>query len=160
MEEMEYGDPAYVEVKPIRAALMAGFLGAVLLFIIQQVLHGANVSGPPTAMAFVDLWLGLEGAPAIAIGLLLFSMAGAAWAVLYVFLVEKISPTTGAAFGLVPWLAVMMVLLPFMDRPAFAGGDAMGILLPLVMNVIWGAFIGAVIPALPFGRQVWLNDRA
>lgn len=126
--EMEYHDEEYVVTRPIQAALLAGFGGALLIFIIQQMLHMANISGPPTALAFVNLWMGLEGARAIALGLLVFSMAGAAWAVLYAFRVEKISPATGAAFGLLPWLASMLVLMPLMGRPAF-GGDPMTILL-------------------------------
>ena len=147
------------DTRPLQAGLVAGFLGSLLLFGIQKAME-ASTGLPPTGEGFAQTWLNVQGPPAIALGLLLFGMAGAAWGAVYIFMAKEINVLGGAIFGLLPWTAVMLAYMPMTRGTIFAGGDPLGILAPLVLNVIWGAFIGALIPALPFRRQEWLNDHS
>lgn len=147
----------YEDTRPLQAGLVAGFLGALLLFVIQKAMQG--VTGmPPMGEMLANQWLGVYDAQAMALGLLLFGLAGATWGAFYIFSVRNISIATGAMYGLVPWLAVMLIFDPLTRGNVFADGNPMGILAPLVLNVIWGAFVGALVPVLPFRRQEWYND--
>lgn len=156
MTDREVG---YEETKPLRAGVVAGAIGMVLVFVIHLALYTGGIGQEPVALRFTEQWMGLHGANAIGIGLLLFLIAGAGWGAAYAAWVNKTSIGTGAAFGLVPWLANMFVLKPFVSQPLLAGGDPLGIFVPLILLVFWGAFVGALVPALPFPRQVWWNDR-
>ena len=42
----------------------------------------------------------------------------------------------------------MLVILPILGKPIFAGGDVKGILTPLILNLIWRAFTGALTPSI------------
>jgi hypothetical protein len=137
--------------RPIQAAAIAGALGAVLLFMIQMAMQAMGIGGPPTGVAVATTMLHLSGPAALLVGVLLFALAGAAWGALYAAIVPRITPLTGLIFGLAPSLFALLVMLPLLGKPAFAGGDPKGILTPLVLNSIWGLFVGAVTPMLAKG---------
>ena len=118
-----------------------------MLWLIQLVLQ-TSTGAPPLGSAVAGKFLGLSGGAALIIGLVLFLLAGAAWGALYGAVAPRISVISGAIFGLLPWLFVMVAIYPIMGKPLFAGGDAMGIAAPLVLNVIWGAIVGALTPKL------------
>jgi len=132
--------------------MMAGALGAVLLWIIQMVMHSAGQGQPPLGTAVAGKMLGMEGSAATVVGALLFVLSGAIWGAIYAALVPRINWKTGLLFSLVPWLFVMFVMLPLLGKPVFAGGDAKGILMPLMLNAIWGVVTGALTPSLATRR--------
>lgn len=121
-----------MQSKPVMAAAIAGTLGALLLWLIQLVLQ-AQSGNPPLGTVLTMKMLPVQGLTANIIGALAFFAAGAAW---------------GALFGVAPWLCVMLVILPILGKPLFAGGNPTAIAIPLVLNVIWGAIVGAVTPKL------------
>ncbi len=133
--------------KPIVAAAIAGTLGAVLLWIIQLVMQTQN-GNPPLGTVLTTKMLPVQSATATIIGALAFFAAGAAWGAIYAIVVPRISIASGALFGLAPWLCVMLIILPMLGKPLFAGGNPTAIAIPLVLNVIWGALVAALIPKL------------
>ena len=139
--------------RPISAAATAGLLGAVLLFIIQLVMQSSGIGGPPTGVAMANKLLNVQGESALVLGAVLFALAGAVWGILYATLVAKISPLTGLLFSIAPTLVALSIILPILGKPFFAGGDAKGILTPLVLNGIWGLFVGTVTPLLHTRRS-------
>lgn len=141
-----------MNVKPIRGAMIAGTLGAFLLWVIQLVMQQSTQS-PPLGSAIASKLFGLQGQTAMIIGLILFLLAGAVWGAIYAAVAPRISWLTGLIFGVAPWLVVMLVILPMMGKPVFAGGDMKTILLPLILNCIWGAFTGAFTPNFAASRR-------
>jgi hypothetical protein len=137
-----------VEHKPVRAAAIAGAIGALLLFGIQSALQASGSGGPPVGVAVAGKFLGISGPAALLIGVLLFCAAGAFWGALYALLARRISPLSGVVFGLAPTLFALAVMLPLLAKPAFAGGDLKAIAIPLILNSIWGALTGALTPVL------------
>ncbi len=136
-----------MQTKPVMAAAIAGTLGALLLWLIQLVLQ-AQSGNPPLGTVLTMKMLPVQGLTANIIGALAFFAAGAPWGALYALVVPKISVASGALFGVAPWLCVMLVILPILGKPLFAGGNPTAIAIPLVLNVIWGAIVGAVTPKL------------
>ena len=136
-----------MQTKPIVAAALAGTLGAVLLWMIQLVIQ-AQSGNPPLGTVLTMKMLPVQGAMAAIIGALAFLAAGAAWGAIYALAVSQISVASGALFGVAPWLCVMLVILPMLGKPLFAGGNPTAIAIPLVLNVIWGALVGALTPKL------------
>lgn len=132
--------------KPIKGAVIAGALGALLLWIIQLVMMQMPGGQSPLGNAFAGKLFGLQGTTATIVGLLLFVGAGAVWGAIYAAVVPRINWMSGLIFGVVPWLVVMFAVLPILGKPIFAGGDLKTILVPLVLNCIWGAFTGALAP--------------
>ena len=137
-----------MQTRPIRAAAIAGALGALLLFALQLALQSSGTSGPPVGVAVASKMPSLTGPTALAVGVVLFCLAGAAWGALYGLLMLRITPLSGVLFGLAPTLFALIVMLPLLGKPMFAGGDPKGIVIPLVLNSIWGALVGALTPRL------------
>jgi hypothetical protein len=134
--------------RPVQAAAIAGFVGALLLFAIQLAMQTTGRGGAPLGMMFATGVLHLSSMTAMLIGTFLFCLAGAAWGALYAALVPRLTVATGLLFGLAPWLVSMLIMLPLVGKPVFAGGDAKAILVSLVLNVLWGGFVAALIPPL------------
>ena len=130
--------------KPIKGAVIAGALGALLLWVIQLVMMQMPGGQPPLGNAFAAKLFGLNGTTATIVGLLLFLGAGAIWGAIYAAVVPNINWISGLIFGVVPWLVVMFAILPILGKPVFAGGMIKPILVSLVLNCIWGAFTGAL----------------
>lgn len=139
--------PATAAPRPVAAAIIAGLLGAVVLWIIQMVMASGG-GNPPTGTAVAMKLLQMQGIAAWVVGAVLFFLAGAVWGAIYGAVAPRINALTGAIFGLVPWLFVMLALLPILGKPLFAGGAPMGIVMPLILNVLWGLITGALTPML------------
>ena len=93
------------------------------------------------------------GEVALVSGAVLFALAGAFWGIIYAVLVAKISALTGLLFSIAPTLVALSIILPLLGKSLFAGGDAKGILTPLVLNGIWGLLVGTVTPILHTRRS-------
>lgn len=130
--------------KPIKGAVIAGALGALLLWLVQFIPLQTPEGNPPLGTVMASQMLVLQGVTATLAGLLLFLGAGAVWGAIYAAVVPKISWLTGLIFGLAPWLGVMLAILPILGKPIFAGGMSKPILIPLVLNCLWGAVTGAL----------------
>lgn len=139
--------------KPIKGAIIAGVLGALLLWIIQFVLLQMPGGAPPVGTAMASKILGLQGTIATVVGLALFLGAGAVWGAIYAAVVPKINWISGLMFGVVPWLVAMFAILPILDKPVFAGGTLKPILIALVLNCLWGAIVGALAPKFETPRS-------
>lgn len=131
-----------MQTRLIRAAAIAGALGALVLFGIQIGLRYAGYGDPFVGVVVAIKILRMLSPPgptalaALATGDVLFCLDGAAWGALYGLLMPKITPLSGLLFSLAPTLFLLVVMLPLLGHPAFAGGYPEGILIPLVLNSI------------------------
>jgi hypothetical protein len=139
--------------KPIQAAAGAGALAAVPLFLVQLLLWHSQWSGPPTGVALVQHFLRAYGAPAIAAGGLLFWLAGLMWGVLYGAIMPRHNVLSGVIFSFAPTLFALFVVPVLLDKPVLAGGELKGILLPLILNALWGIMVGRLTPIIHQHRE-------
>lgn len=126
----------------VRTALTGAFLGALavvaafgLLVLIGQV---------PKA-PFVGQWQSAFGGgwvSALLLGGALFVLIGTLWGLPFAWVPN---PTIGKGmlYAVVPTLWALIVWPAINGQPILAGGDPVGILIPIVMNVvIWGSILG------------------
>ncbi len=137
-----------VPPRPLQPAAIAGFVGAILLFAIQLGMQTLAHGGPPMSTLFATKILHLQSMTALLVGAFLFCIAGALWGVLYAAIIPKITVLSGMAFGLLPWLVAMLIVLPIVGKPAFAGGDMKVVIGALLLNVLWGGLVAGLLPLL------------
>ncbi len=123
-------------------AVVAGLVGTVVMSILSY-LGSFMIPGmmPPWEMLAMKMG-GIVG------GWIGHIMIGVILALIYVYIFAKIIPgkdpwIKGALYGVLPWLAAMVVVIPFMGMPLFAGSFmvAMG---SLAGHIFYGAFVGGV----------------
>jgi hypothetical protein len=119
----------------IGSLAVAGALGLLVLF------------GPPPKAMFVAAYqqtLGGGWVAATIIGGVLFLLFGALWAVPFPALFSRPTIGKGILWGIVPTLwALTFVPAVLLGKPMFAGGNPVGIIIPIVMNgLIWGSIVG------------------
>jgi len=137
-----------VPPRPLQPAAIAGFVGALLLFAIQLGMQTLARGGPPMGTLFATKILHLQSMTALLVGAFLFCVAGALWGVLYAAFVPKITILSGMAFGVLPWIVAMLIVLPIVGKSVFAGGDMKVVLGALLLNVLWGGFVAFLMPLL------------
>jgi hypothetical protein len=107
-----------------------------------------QIAGPPTGVVFALEVFQLTGFASIAVGGVAFWLAGLIWGSLFALIVKNHTAFTGMAFSLAPTLFALLVVLPLLNKPVFAGGNLQGILTPLTMNLLWGLLVGSLTPAI------------
>ena len=126
----------------IKNGFIAGVIGAVILAVLA---YGMMlVTGdPPPAVAFYRGILQVENPPIdhIIAGTL-FLIAGGIWGAIYAALVKNPTVISGILFSILPTLFVWLVMQPASGKGFFGGFAPKALILPLILNGIWGVFVG------------------
>ncbi len=121
---------------------LGGFIGAIILGSIMYVMEIANMGQP----AFISMYRGAFGAKPPTdqvIAFVLFALSGGVWGIVYAIMVKQSTVLKGMLFGLLPTLWLWVIINSFLGKPLFNGFTTMGIIMPLIFNVvIWGIFMG------------------
>lgn len=126
----------------VKNGFIAGVIGAIILAVLA---YGMMlVTGdPPPAVAFYRGILHVDNPPVDHfIAGILFLIAGGIWGAIYTALVRNPTVISGLIFSILPTLFVWIVMDPASGKPFFGGFSAKGLILPLILNGIWGAFVG------------------
>lgn len=126
----------------VSQGFFAGCVGAVILVFIMYILEAVGLGSP----GFVNMYKALFGSTPPGgeiIAALLFIVSGGIWGIIYTWLVRKSTALKGFIFGLLPTLWLLIVVNSVIGKPLFTGLKPMGIIMPLIFNmVIWGSFVG------------------
>ncbi len=129
-------------VQYYKHGFLGGFIGAIILGSIMFVMDAMGMGEP----GFVSMYRGAFGAKTPTdkvIAFVLFALSGGVWGIVYAIGVKQSTVLKGMLFGLLPTLWLWVVVNAFLGKPLFNGFSAMGIIMPLIFNVIiWGTFIG------------------
>ena len=126
----------------VRAALTGAFLGSLAVvgaFLILLVI------GQIPKAPFVGQWQTFFGGGwvlASVLGGALFVLIGTLWGLPFAWVPRPTIPKA-MLYALVPTLWAIWAWPAINGQPVFAGGDPVGLLIPVVMNVvIWGSILG------------------
>lgn len=123
--------------KAIRAGIVGLFVMTILSYLGSLMISGMTRPWAMLAVAMGSRVLGWAGH--IIIGLIL--------ALIYAYVLAEVLPgnpwVKGAIYGILPWLAAMIIVIPMMGMPLFAG-SFMVALGSLIGHVLYGAFVGGV----------------
>ena len=121
---------------------VGGCLGALVLVIIMYIMLAVNGAVPP----FVGMYRGTFGTNAASdqfIATILFIISGGVWGLLYGLLVKRSTIGSAMLFGFLPTLWLLIAVNAFLGKPLFNGFTPMGIIMPVIFNVvIWGFVLG------------------
>ena len=138
---------------------VAGFLGTAVmsLFMFMKSMMGLFPELDPIGM-LADRF----GGPLVLGWVIHFMIGTIAWgggfAIIYNFLPSNSSVIKGIIFGLLAWIAMMVVVMPMEGNGLFGLGLGIGILAPvmtMMLHVIFGAVMGFV-----FGKQTAPEETA
>lgn len=122
-------------------AMGAGIAGTAVMSLLSYL--GSLMAPemmPPWAMLAMKMG-GLAG------GWIGHVMIGLILAAIYAYVFAGILPgnpwAKGAIYGLLPWLAAMVVVIPMMGMPLFAGSFLVA-LGSLMGHILYGAFVGGL----------------
>lgn len=124
----------------LKIGFIGGCIGAVVLAIISYLMQAAGKGTPP----FVSTYRATIGAhPADrVVALILFIISGI-WGLIFTWMVKQPTIVKGILFGFLPNLWLWIVVNGFLGRPLFNGFTLMGILGPVIFNMlIWGSILG------------------
>lgn len=126
----------------IKNGFIAGVIGAVILAVLAYGMMFATGDPPPPA-AFYRGILQVNNPPVdhIIAGIL-FLIAGGIWGAIYSALVKNPTVISGILFSILPTLFVWLVMQPASGKGFFGGFAPKALILPLILNGIWGAFLG------------------
>lgn len=126
----------------LKTGFIGGIIGALILIVVMYILQLAGMGQP----AFLGMYRAVFGNhPPLdhVIAGILFLLSGGLWGLLYAAIVKHSSVLKGMLFGLLPSLFLWVVINPIIGKPLFNDFTTMGLLMPLLFNVvIWGSFIG------------------
>ncbi len=127
----------------IKTGFIAGCIGAIVLVVIMFIMKSAGMGDP----GFIGMYRAMthsNGAsdPLIA-GLLFVILGGGIWGIIFALLVKNPTVLKGILFGFLPTLWLWVVVNALVGKPLFNGFDLMGIVMPLVFNMlVWGSILG------------------
>ncbi|MCY7423046.1 MAG: hypothetical protein LH478_15045 [Chitinophagaceae bacterium] len=127
----------------IKTGFIGGCIGAIVLLTIMYIMKAAGMGEP----GFIGMYRGMthsNGAsdPLIA-GLLFVILGGGIWGIIFALLVKNPTLLKGLLFGILPTLWLWVVVNAMVGKPLFNGFDIMGLVMPLIFNmVIWGSILG------------------
>ncbi len=126
----------------IKNGLIAGVIGAIILAVLAYIMMFVT-GDPPPAVAFYRGILQVNNPPIDhLIAGTLFLIAGGIWGAIYAAIIKHPSVMNGLLFSILPTLFVWLVMQPASGLGFFGGFAAKAIILPLILNAIWGAFVG------------------
>ena len=127
----------------IKTGFVAGCIGAIILVIIMFIMKAAGLGEP----GFIGMYRGMTHStnasdPLIA-GLLFVILGEGIWGIIFALLVKNPTLVKGVLFGILPTLWLWVVVNAMVGEPLFNGFEMMGIVMPLIFNmVIWGSVVG------------------
>jgi hypothetical protein len=125
----------------LKTGFIGGSIGAVVLAIIFYVMQAAGKGVP----SFVYMYRATIGAhPAYQIvAFILFIISGGIWGLIFTWIVKRPTILKGMLFGLLPNLWIWLAIDSFFGKPLFNGFTLMGIVGPIIFNMlIWGGILG------------------
>lgn len=125
----------------LKTGFVGGCIGAVVLALISYLMQAAGESVP----SFVSTYRATIGAhPADQlVALILFIISGGIWGLIFGWMVKRPTILKGILFGLLPNLWLWIAIAGALGKPLFNGFTLMGILAPIVFNMlIWGSILG------------------
>lgn len=126
----------------IKNGFIAGVIGAIILAVLAYGMMLAT-GDPPPAVAFYRGIFQVNNPPVDhLISGALFLIAGGIWGAIYAALVKNPTIISGILFSILPTLFVWLVMQPASGAGFFGGFAAKALILPLILNGIWGAFVG------------------
>lgn len=128
------------------AGMIASFVATVVLSILMMM---KTAMGVMPELNIIHMLAGMVGASAVVGWVAHFVIGTVAWGGGFALLNDKLpgdsQVTKGIAFGVVAWLAMMIVVMPMASAGFF--GLSLGIMVPvmtLVLHIIFGAVLGWV----------------
>ncbi|HEY5372005.1 MAG TPA: hypothetical protein VIJ75_23740 [Hanamia sp.] len=125
----------------LKTGFIGGSIGAVVLAVIAYIMQLTNNTVPP----FVAMYSATIGAhPGYqVVAFILFIISGGIWGLIFTWIVKRPTVLKGILFGLLPNLWIWLVIDSYFGRPLFNGFTLMGIVGPIVSNMlIWGGILG------------------
>jgi hypothetical protein len=132
---------------PPRRAVLGFVAGVIALLVFHQgawaILHIAGLMPPPFPMAPTAPW----GVPAT----LSFCFWAGLWGAAYGLVLPKLQMPgwlSGVILGVIATLVLWFVVFPLKGRPVASGWAVESMLVVLVIQLVWGAGVGLVLPLL------------
>lgn len=125
----------------LKTGFIGGCIGAVVLAVISYLMEAAGKGAPP----FVAMYSATIGAHAgfQIVALILFIISGGIWGLIFGWIVRRPTILKGILFGLLPNLWIWLAIDSFLGKPLFNGFSLMGIVGPIVSNMLfWGSILG------------------
>ena len=125
----------------LKTGFIGGCIGAIVLAIITYVMQAINQSVPPFVSTY-RATIGIHPADQV-VALILFIISGGIWGLLFTWMVKNPTIIKGILFGLLPNLWLWIAVNGVVGKPMFNGFSLMGILGPVIFNMlIWGSILG------------------
>jgi hypothetical protein len=124
-----------------KVGFIGGCLGAIVLAIIFYIMQAMG-KGIPGFVSTYRATIGIHPADQV-VALILFIMSGGIWGLIFAWMVKRPSILKGILFGILPNLWLWIVVNGALGKPLFNGFSLMGILGPVIFNMlIWGSILG------------------
>ncbi len=125
----------------LKNGFIGGCIGAVVLALISYGMQLAGKSEPPFVSAY-HATIGTHTGNQI-VALILFIISGGIWGLIFGWMVKRPTILKGLIFGILPNLWLWTVLNGALGKPLFNGFTLMGIVGPIIFNMlIWGSILG------------------
>ena len=125
----------------LKTGFIGGCLGAIVLAIIFYIMQAMG-KGTPGFVSTYQATIGTHAADQF-VALILFIISGGIWGLLFTWMVKKPTIIKGILFGILPNLWLWIVVNSVLGKPMFNGFSLMGILGPVIFNMlIWGSILG------------------
>jgi hypothetical protein len=125
----------------LKVGFIGGCLGAIVLAIIFYIMQAMGKG----SLGFVSTYratIGTHPADQL-VALILFIISGGIWGLIFTWMVKRPTVIKGILFGLLPNLWLWIVVNGVLGKPLFNGFSLMGILGPVIFNMlIWGSILG------------------
>lgn len=127
----------------IKTGFIAGCIGAIILVIVMYIMKAAGLGEPGFIVMYRGMTHSTSASDPLIAGLLFVIAGGGIWGILFALLVKNPTLLKGFLFGILPTLWLWVVVNSMVGKPLFNGFEMMGIVMPLVFNmVLWGSFVG------------------
>ena len=125
----------------LKAGFIGGSIGAVVLAAVTYIMQAAGKGEPPFVSTY-RATIGTHPADQL-IALILFIISGGIWGLIFTWMVKQPTILKGILFGILPNLWLWTVVNAAVGKPMFNGFSLMGILGPIIFNMlIWGSILG------------------
>lgn len=125
----------------LKTGFIGGCLGAIVLAIIFYLMQAAG-KGIPGFVSTYRATIGAHPADQV-VALILFIISGGIWGLIFTWIVKRPTIGKGILFGLLPNLWLWIAVNGFLGKPLFNGFTLMGIVGPVIFNMlIWGSILG------------------
>ena len=121
---------------------IGGCLGAVVLALISYLIQALGNGSIPPFVSNYRATIGTHPADQV-VALILFIISGGIWGLIFTWMIKRPTVIKGILFGILPNLWLWIVISNYFGKPLFNGFTLMGILGPVIFNMlIWGSILG------------------